>query len=164
LRPGDRSTEAIFSDGAAAVLVTREAQLEITCARHFTMGDKRSLLYQHTTTSENDGYLHMSGREIWAFTRMHVVAQIKEVIAHCERDQIQHIFIHQASKLVVDGIEQELGLPGKLPRNFAEVGNTVSSSIPILLKNYLPQLSRGTSILSGFGVGLTSSTIALQAL
>ncbi len=164
LRPGDRSTEAVFSDGSAAILLSSEPRLEIMSARHFTQGDRRSLLYQSVKSNENDGYLYMAGREIWIFTKKYVVPQLLEVINDVGTNQVKNIFIHQASKVVVEGIAQQMPRSELVRQNYQEVGNTVSSSVPILMKDYLNDLYSGINILSGFGVGLTSSTIALRPI
>ena len=72
--------------------------------------------------------------------------------------------IHQASKVVVDGIEKELINTPKLLRNYKNRGNTVSSTIPILVKDLNIDLNSENSILSGFGVGLLAYTIGLEKI
>ena len=76
----------------------------------------------------------------------------------------ENIFIHQASKVVVDGIEKELNNPPTLHRNYKDRGNTVSSTIPILIKDTNIDLNNTNSIISGFGVGLLSYTIGLEKI
>jgi 3-oxoacyl-[acyl-carrier-protein] synthase-3 len=64
---------------------------------------------------------------------------------------------HQASKLVIDNIIRRLDLPEeKVFVNYNRVGNTVSASIPIALKDAADegQLKDGDLVmLVGFGVG-----------
>ena len=165
LKPEDRSTKAVFSDGASAILLSSKKQFEIDYSIHFTKGSERNLLYQSTSKKENDGYLHMAGRDVWLFTRRYVVPQINSVLANYHDGEVKNIFMHQASRLVVDGIAERLSTtPDCILKNFDKVGNTVSSSIPILIKQNINKLFNGLSILAGFGVGLTSTTMALKPL
>jgi 3-oxoacyl-[acyl-carrier-protein] synthase III len=41
------------------------------------------------------------------------------------------------------------------------IGNTVSSTIPILLEDRITQLKNQISVLSGFGVGLSASSMVI---
>tara|TARA_Y100001970_G_C14250975_1_gene871862 strand:- start:1523 stop:2428 length:906 start_codon:yes stop_codon:yes gene_type:complete len=161
LDPSDRSTNAVFSDGAAAMIVDNDKNLQILFEDTLTDGSKRDLLF-HSNNSENDGYLYMSGPEIWMFTRIKVIPQIKSAINYCEDNKlsISSIYIHQASKLVVDGIKESLGSYSTLVlENYMLYGNTVSSTIPILIANHPINQKNGVVIFAGFGVGLTSSVI-----
>ena len=49
----------------------------------------------------------MSGADIWLFTKREVVPQINKAVQYCKNNQLQlkGVYIHQASKLVVDGIK-----------------------------------------------------------
>jgi len=74
-------------------------------------------------------------------------------------DDIDTFVFHQASKAVLDSLSRLLRIkPEKVYRNIDRVGNTVSSSIPIALKDAIDAntIKRGSTILmSGFGVGLS---------
>jgi 3-oxoacyl-[acyl-carrier-protein] synthase-3 len=65
--------------------------------------------------------------------------------------------LHQASGLALGCIEKKLKVDAsKVYSNIENVGNTVSSSIPILIKDYFAQAnpSRGSRLLlCGYGVG-----------
>lgn len=161
LNPKDRSTNAVFSDGAAAIILKENKKFKIHYDTTLTDGSKRDWLYQ-STGSENGGFLHMSGSEIWLFTRKKVVPQIEGAIMFCLKNNlsIEAIYIHQASKVVVEGIKDALGVYGELIlENYMHYGNTVSSTIPILINDFPISKQGGVVIMSGFGVGLTSTTI-----
>ena len=161
LDPEDRSTNAVFSDGSAAVLLGSGDEKEILFDDTFTDGSKRDWLYQ-STNNENNGFLHMSGSEIWIFTRKKVVPQIQKSIDFCVENSlnIDSIYIHQASRVVVDGIKKALREYGELVlENYMNYGNTVSSTIPILINNYPIKKNKDVVIFAGFGVGLTSTVI-----
>ena len=66
---------------------------------------------------------------------------------------------HQASGLALDHLEKALEIPPeKMWRNLADVGNTVSASIPIAIKDAetAGRIKRGNRLaLAGFGVGFS---------
>tara|TARA_B110000483_G_scaffold219517_1_gene273769 strand:+ start:853 stop:1764 length:912 start_codon:yes stop_codon:yes gene_type:complete len=163
----DRSTRAVFSDGASAILISSNPKIKISFLKNQTAGNLHGMLVQHKVDQENEGKLKMSGRELWNFTRENIVPDINEVLTFFEKNKIicENIFIHQASKVVVDGIEKDLltNAP-KLHRNYHNRGNTVSSTIPILIKDSLVDLNNKNSILSGFGVGLLSYTLGIEKI
>lgn len=165
-KSSDRSTNAVFSDGAAAILLSNAGNEKIIYEDHFTAGMYRDLLFQ-STESENDGKIHMAGADIWLFTKREVVPQINKAIEFCVKNnhRIKGLYMHQASKLVVDGIKQFLEINTELVyQNYAANGNTVSSSIPFLLKDFPIDLQEGEVVIfAGFGVGLTSSVLVYGA-
>ena len=105
----------------------------------------------------------MSGADIWLFTKREVVPQINKAVQYCKNNQLQlkGVYIHQASKLVVDGIKDLLNIDKSIFfENYFDHGNTVSSSIPFLIKDYPIDLDTNEVVIfAGFGVGLTSSVI-----
>ena len=161
-KPSDRSTNAVFSDGASASILTAEGKNKIIYEDHFTDGSYRDFLFQ-SVGEENDGFIHMAGADIWLFTKREVVPQISKAIKFSidQRLKIKGIYIHQASKVVVDGIKGLLDIDKNLLfENYSSYGNTVSSTIPFLLKDFQIKLEPGeVIILAGFGVGLTSSVV-----
>ena len=72
-------------------------------------------------------------------------------------ENVDLFFFHQASKIVIDNIKRKLKLnDNKLPVNYKYTGNTVSATIPILMKQCVEngRLKRGMkTVLFGFGVG-----------
>jgi len=74
--------------------------------------------------------------------------------------------LHQASKLVLDTLAQRVGVPPERSWNgMADIGNTVSSTIPIALRQALDAgaLKPGMKVmLSGFGVGYSWGSMAIE--
>ena len=74
-------------------------------------------------------------------------------------EDIDLIIFHQANKFVIDNLIEKLSLnPKKVFTNYEKIGNTVSASIPIALKDAEDSglLDNGDKImLVGFGVGLS---------
>lgn len=161
----DRSTNAVFSDGSSAMILEYDNDKHsILYDNTITDGNLRNLLYQ-SCGIENNGKLHMSGAEIWLFTRKVVVPQIHEAIKYCEGKSIPigGIYIHQASKLVVEGIKKTMGKYTSIVfENYMNYANTVSSTIPILLIDKPFEKINGAAIFAGFGVGLTSTVIVYK--
>jgi 3-oxoacyl-[acyl-carrier-protein] synthase-3 len=90
--------------------------------------------------------------------------QIMDCLNHdgLSTDDIDLFLLHQASKYIVWNIRRKLGLsPEKVPFLAAEHGNTVSSTIPLMLQTYLGE-GPPSILISGFGVGLSSATAILK--
>ena len=69
--------------------------------------------------------------------------------------------LHQGSRVVVENIGEALGLADRTQFHAAEYGNTVSSSIPIVLADHLLPEDHHVA-LSGFGVGLSWASTVLS--
>ena len=165
LDANDRSTNAVFSDGASAILIGSENKIKINSIETQVKGDfYHMLLQKKNSLDEKENKLSMSGGELWNFTRENIVPDINRLLNKFKNNNLtcDNIFIHQASKVVVDGIEKELQNHPKLHRNYSLKGNTVSSTIPILIKDTEIDINSTNSILSGFGVGIMSYTIGIE--
>lgn len=168
LNVDDRSTMSVFSDAASSILISDKPKIKIEKVINKIDGGKHHMLVQKNPTDKNSSNcLYMSGRELWNFTRLEVVPDIIKALNYLKEINFytKDIFIHQASKVVVDGIKKELlNLDNKLliHENYQKKGNTVSSTLPILLKNSNFNYNDSNYILSGFGVGLISCTLAIR--
>lgn len=85
--------------------------------------------------------LFMNGRAVFNFTATIVPNHIREFLKKNllqETDIDQYIF-HQGSKYIVDTIRKRLQIiEDKVPFDIYDYGNTISSSIPIILeKRYI---------------------------
>lgn len=106
--------------------------------------------------------LFMNGREIFTFTLTAVPKVFKQILEreNATLDDIDIVVLHQANKLIIDSIQKKLKIPEeKMHRSYGEFGNTVSSTIPIGLKQELMKSGKNTgsrtALLLGFGVGLS---------
>lgn len=188
IHPQDRSARVLFGDGAAATwLRAVEGQgclLAIECATCGKAHDKfiipaggcrrpRSALTCVPIADESGNVrtlenIQMDGMGILKFVSTKVAAQVRSVLAGSglgDGDIALYVF-HQASKLALDSLARQLRLPDeKVFRNIESVGNTVSASIPIALKEAWDRgrVARGDRVLlSGFGVGLSWSTAVVR--
>lgn len=151
----DKSTRTIFGDGAAAVLLDDNDAGKIGAFSFGTDGLGAEKLIVR------DGRLFMDGPEIFNFTLDVVPRTMNDVLAKngLTHDDIDLYVFHQANKFMLDTIRKVNGLPrDRFYVNLENIGNTVSSTIPIALK----QLDKGGRLkagmkmmLMGFGVGLS---------
>lgn len=161
----DRTCRPLFSDGAAATLLGLSASDNLG---PFEMGTDGSgfedLIVRSSGSRISNGVmeksrLFMDGAKVFMFT-MHMVPQSVTALLEKSRktvDDIDLFIFHQASKMVVDNIVDKLEIPPpKVFSNGHRVGNTVSASIPIALKDAIDEkrLKKGDQVmLVGFGVG-----------
>ena len=151
----DKSTRTIFGDGAAATLIDEETAEKIGSFSFGTDGSGAEKLIVR------DGKLFMDGPEIFNFTLDIVPKTMAKVLAKngLTQGDIDFYVFHQANKFMLDTIRKVNGLPrGKFYVNLETTGNTVSSTIPIALKQLeaAGRLGPGMKMmLMGFGVGLS---------
>jgi 3-oxoacyl-[acyl-carrier-protein] synthase-3 len=160
LSDSDRSTNAVFSDCSSATLIKKVNKgLKINRKSFIFDGNKWGYLYQKINKDLNKGYLYMSGAELWNYTRASILPIIVDMAKTFKYD---NLYLHQASKLVFEGISSKVSTYIKnIPSNFEIYGNTVSSSIPLLLQNRLEEINKSKSLIAGFGVGLNAMLLEL---
>ena len=155
ISPEDRSTRTIFGDGAAAVILDENDIAKIGAFSFGTDGSGAEKLIVR------DNKLFMDGPEIFNFTLEIVPKTIEDVLKknNMSRDDVDLYVFHQANKFMLDTIRKMNGLPrDKFYVNLEDTGNTVSSTIPIALKQLdeSGRLKSGMKVLlMGFGVGLS---------
>lgn len=168
----DRTCRPIFSDaGSASLLAKSEGKGGIG---PFVLGtDGRG--YKNLIVSggacrdsKEDAVIKMNGPEVFMFTMSQVPRSIKDLLRKGGRniEDIDHFFFHQATKVVLDNIARHLCIPEeKIFRGYENLGNTVSASIPICLKQAMDEgrLKTGDQImLVGFGVGYSWGACMVQ--
>lgn len=161
--PGDRNTAMIFGDGATvswlSVATPAAPLFTPVAARFHTEGDRGAAL------ENRGGTLHMDGRAVFNFSATVAPRQVDLVLGDLglKRDDVDLFLFHQGSKYIVDTIRQRLGVDeARAPLGLAEHGNLVSSSIPVMLREYLERPDIGRIVLSGFGVGLAAASCVLE--
>lgn len=172
----DRACRPIFSDGAAAILVEKTA---LDCIGPFSFGTDGSG-FEHlivrqggarrivNTSNQTHPTLEMHGSDVFLFSMRVVPSCINNLLARCKLsiDQIDLFIFHQASKLVIENIIRLMSLDAnKVFVNHEFIGNTVSATIPIALKDAVAcgRLNAGQLVmLVGFGVGLSWSGVLLR--
>ena len=110
----------------------------------------------------------MDGMGVWSFINSVVPKQIDMILKrnNLKKTNIDQFIFHQASLMTLESIMRLMKLSNEqVFINVYNVGNTVSASIPITLKDAIDQdkINTGsTLILSGFGVGLSYGTILMD--
>jgi 3-oxoacyl-[acyl-carrier-protein] synthase-3 len=110
----------------------------------------------------------MDGMGVYTFVNSKIPKHVRRVLTqnNLSIDDISLFIFHQASKMALDALTKELALPAeKVFQNIKNIGNTVSASIPIALKDALAsgKAKKGDRVvLCGFGVGLSWGTAVIQ--
>ncbi|WP_436637525.1 ketoacyl-ACP synthase III [Microbaculum sp. FT89] len=179
MRRQDKATVTVFGDGATCSLVSREGIGRLGAFDFGTDGSgAEHLCYRGPgldgalANSGPDGTeatpsLHMNGREILNF----MIERVPDSVDSClqgeglTRDDVDLFVFHQASRYMLTLLARRMGLDiAKVPIFISDTGNTVSSTIPIVL-NRLQQageLEGRTVLMSGFGVGLSWGTTVIR--
>jgi 3-oxoacyl-[acyl-carrier-protein] synthase-3 len=158
LNPEDRNTVLIFGDGAAATLISETPNWRIGRAFDTGTDGKKSA----ALSVGPDSLLVMNGRSVFDFCALNVPGSVQRILAAngIAKEDVDAFVLHPGSKYIVDTIHERLKIPAiPFPASY---GNTVSSSIPLILKDMDPATQR-TIVVSGFGVGLSWATTMLRS-
>ena len=153
--PADKSTVLLFGDAATATLIGPDPVLLCGPFTFGTQGDLAGAL------SCRDGVLHMNGREVFNFAATVVPRDIARLLdrAELKKEDVDCFLFHQGSRYIVETLAKRIGLEkSKVRMDILRTGNTVSSSIPLLLREEIDNPTVRTMVLSGFGVGLSWSS------
>lgn len=150
----------IFSDAASAIIIEKSKKKKINNFMFGTDGSKHeSIIIKHDS---NKKQFYMNGPAVYGFTTNTIPKLIEKFNKKYNKNiaSYKKIFLHQASKIVLETIVQKF--PKKYKEKFyiglKNIGNTTSSSIPISIKKCLikKDIKHGDKILiCGFGVGLS---------
>lgn len=168
ISPNDRTCRPIFSDAGSATVIERSARPLIG---PFDLGTDGSgfcnLMVPNSGARQQgggngqvkDAHLKMDGPSVFMFTLSAVPQNVQDLLkkAGASQEAVDLFVFHQASRVVLDSIAENLKLPPeKIIRDLDQVGNTVSATIPIALRRAQEQgkLKMGQRLLlCGFGVG-----------
>lgn len=178
--PMDESVVPIFGDGATATYIEKTDAGDRVPMGPFVYGTDgrggpnlmiaagacRQPGYLANPRSKTDPdsagapeFLHMNGTEIFTFTLKSVPEILNRLFEEtdCALDDVDLFVFHQANEYILKTLQKKLKIPDeKFLIEMADVGNTVSSSIPIALeraieKNRIHENMRLCIV--GFGVG-----------
>jgi 3-oxoacyl-[acyl-carrier-protein] synthase-3 len=179
IHPGDKSVRTIFGDASSATLLRaissdhdrigpfvygtdgRGAKNLIVPAGGLRMAraENAELIEDGSGNKRTINNLYMNGAENFNFTLRTVPDAFSKLLdkAALRMEDVDLFVFHQANRYMLEHLKRKLDIPDeKLPIMMAHSGNTVSSSIPILLKGLetAGRLKEGQCImLLGFGVG-----------
>jgi len=152
----DKKTATLFGDGATATLLTENPIFDFG---NFVFGSDGSK--KEGIIVKEDGHIHMNGRAVFAFTVRVIPNSILNMlkINGIKLENIDRFLLHQGSLHIVNSIADALGVSReKCPFNSADFGNTVSSSVPMILAQEFNNQKMKIAVLAGFGVGLSWGT------
>ena len=181
IEKNDKGNLAIFGDAATATLMSSSNKESLHSFVFGTDGkgaDKlivRNGAMRHPKTFQDAGgkvdeenYLYMNGPEIFSFTLLRVPELVRQTLekANLSLNQIDLFVFHQANKFMLEHIRTKIGIDAdRFYFYLSEVGNTVSSTIPIALANAIEEsrLVPGMrAMLVGFGVGYSWGACILE--
>lgn len=166
----DRSTCALFGDGAAAVLVepTEENAGVIDAVFHVDgVGHDHLLMVAggsakpttHATVDAGENFLFQDGRAVYKHAVTDMLTASLDIMErnHLGVDDVTYLVPHQANLRIIEAVAQRANFPmSKVLVNIEHTGNTSAASIPLCLDEYKAQLKKGDRlVLTAFGAGFT---------
>jgi 3-oxoacyl-[acyl-carrier-protein] synthase-3 len=183
IHPKDKGNRTIFGDAAAATLISTEGFASI---QEFSLGTdgrgaenliiKKGGLRQPTALNDfamddtgsftSSDYLFMNGGEIFNFTSEAVPILVDDVLFKnkLEKEEIDLFVFHQANKYMMNYLRKLIDIEqDEFYYCLENVGNTVSSTIPIALYEAKSEGKlNGNVLLAGFGVGYSWGGVILK--
>ena len=172
IHPEDRSLRTIFGDGAAATLIEAADEPTLSAFQFGTDGTGADTLLvaqggarpaEHAIKPRHrqrwESALYMDGPSLINFTVTAVPQLVENILAAAglKNADIDLFLLHQATLKMLSQLRERMGLAEeRMPIVLEHCGNTVSSTIPILIDSLRcgGRLKPGLqSMLIGFGVG-----------
>lgn len=174
MRRSEKSVVAVFGDAATATVLRPGGPFKIGIGEFGTDGSggmglsvldggsrhpNISIDAEEMSLDPERSGITMDGRAILDFMQKRVPSAVSNCLAKngiSELDVDKFVF-HQASDYMLKLLTRRMKLPeDKVPIELSDVGNTVSSSIPIVLERLIDRNELGDKIMvCGFGVGLS---------
>jgi 3-oxoacyl-[acyl-carrier-protein] synthase-3 len=163
--PDDRSTAAVFADGAGAVVLQRTAgggQIGPIVLGADGAGA------EHIRATRADGVIRMSGHETFreAVARLSLATVQAAQAAAVKLDEIDLFVYHQANGRILAAVGERLGLPSeRVVDCIGEYGNTSAATLPLALAFSEREglLESGDRVLLGaFGAGFTWGATVIE--
>jgi len=174
IHPEDRTLRTVFGDGAAATLIEVSARPSLDSFVFGTDGGDADTLFVTKGGARQHGEmltprrrqrwessLYMDGPGLIDISLRRIPQLVGEVLdrARIVREQVDLFLMHQATHKLLSRLRERLKLDEeRMPSVLRDVGNTVSSTVPIAIGQLREsgRLRPGTrSMLVGFGVGFS---------
>ena len=189
IHPLDKSVRTIFGDAAAATVIVAKDDTNPSIGPFIFGTDGggadnlivRSGMFRHSRNDVNNinntddssnatsfDNLYMNGAEVMSFSLTEVPRAVDNLLIKASKlkNQVDFYVFHQANKFMLEALRKKIGLQNiNFPILMNDVGNTVSSTIPITIfkmreKGMLD--SRSLLMLVGFGVGYSWAACMLD--
>lgn len=183
LHPRDKGNRTIFGDAATATVISDTGFAEIG---DFVLGTDGSgaenliiktggsrhqdklndIRFDENGNPISSDYLYMNGGEIFNFTLRVVPRMVRETLEKngLAKNDVDLFIFHQANSFMLTHLRKVLKIEEeKFFINMGNVGNTVSSTVPIAICDAKKgDLLHGNVLISGFGVGLSWGATILK--
>ncbi len=156
----DKHTDLLFGDGATVTLLTEKPVFDMGYGVFETDGSR----FDHLIKRDNE-FLVMNGRGIFEFAMKEIPAILDECLEKnsLKKEEVDLFLLHQASRFIIENLCRRMKLAiEKTPYVIKDYGNTISSSIPIMLRDYLEDSTKINILTCGFGVGLSIASSILR--
>jgi len=153
------NVKLLFSDCATATILLKSNNK--SKFKFFSDGNNYSNLCQQNTNyvnNINENNLFMDGNKLFNFSLNTVPNIVEKLLKEnkINKKNIDYVLLHQASRIINENIMNKLQIDNnKFLTNYKRFGNTVSSTIPLLLYENLEKFKNKKLLLCGFGVGLS---------
>lgn len=158
--PADWDTELLFGDAATVTWIGADP---VYAGRRGLFATDGRMGHSICVPAPGEP-LRMLGSNVFKFSMTVVPDQVRAYLAReglADADIDLYLF-HQGSRFIIDNLARKLGIdPAKMPFEAAATGNTVSSTLPLMLRDRLAEPPRRI-LLCGFGVGLSWATMAIE--
>jgi 3-oxoacyl-[acyl-carrier-protein] synthase III len=152
--PHDLSTALIFGDAATATWLSRDGPgFRLSDATFGTAPDSSACL-----TRQPGGSLFMDGRQVLSNVVHEVPRALRGLMNRngLTNADVACFALHQASRHAIEKLRDLLGVnEAQAPFAAQRIGNTVSSSIPLLIQHRINAREHGPIVACGFGVGFS---------
>lgn len=157
--PNDRGPRVLFGDAAAVTWITTGARGLVDIAVATSGRNHRAFMIP-----AGSSVIQMDGLQVLGFIESRVPGQVLELLTRngLSVTDVDLFVFHQASRLALNALQRNLKIPDdKMFSNIDRIGNTVSASIPIALRDAIDEGRAGPGsrvVLCGFGVGMSWAT------
>ena len=158
IKTGDYNTELLFGDASSVSLVQKTKKIK-SSYYFYTDGD-----FAKSLMNNKDG-LYMDGRNILNFCMENVPNALNKILKEnkVKISEVNKFFFHQGSRFIIQSLRKKLNISEKkMPFNISNIGNTVSSSIPMTIEEFGLKKVKKPYIICGFGVGLSVSICLIK--
>jgi len=164
----DFKNRILFGDGSSATLLSSKKtpeSFEVLKSTYGTDGSGSNFAIIknfgnkfRNSKNKSDNNIFIDGPGLYNFALNVIPDQVKSFIKKFNlKNQIDYYIFHQANKFMIDGLINIMKInKKKVIIDMSQTGNTVSTSIPIIIKKFEDKFKKNDKILLvGFGGGLS---------
>lgn len=163
----DRSTNILFGDGAAVVLLEQDSEFGVIDSLLKSNGDGRDFLHIEGggslyPASEETAAKHFIKQDGKIVFKQAVTSMSETCLALLEKhnlstDDVNWLIPHQANKRIIDAVGNAINIDAhKTMVNIEKYGNTIAATIPLCMWEHISDFKKGELVLlTAFGAGFS---------